>query len=190
MKKNIDFPIIFSFVFLFLGTSCQDETYHDPLDKFSVTDITWYLSQNSISQSYQDFSLHINPQIVRFSLTSDSLAETNNFSSDSHPTPETDDRILNLEITANRDYYPKFTQGENLTDLFEVEVRYSHTGTQKTYSLSDFLNSNPRFPDSMILRLKEAPSSSGNFAFTVKFEIDGSELQYYEFNTGSVELQL
>lgn len=96
---------------------------------------------------------------------------------------------MNLEITANADYGPTLTQGTNLTEIFDVEVYYARDGERQTYSLTEFLSTDRQFPDQMFLRLNTPPNSTDNFSFIFKFTIDGPELDYFEFNTGSFEIR-
>jgi hypothetical protein len=190
MRKNIKLFLGFYLAFLFIGVACDDDC--GPFaDKYAVTGLVWEIPvQSNDAVDYQDFYIYFRPEGAPFNSTRASNSVNliqSTYACDPVP-PETDDLLLNLEITANRDFSPAYPQGENLVALFDINVTYFREGGQNRFLLSDFLSVNRRFPDATTLRLREAPAAGEEFVFTLKFSIDGTDLNYYEFNTDSFTL--
>ena len=190
MKQNFKYFVGFYLAFLILGVACDDNC--GPFDdKYAVTGLIWEIPvEPDGSVNYQDFYLYVRPEAAFFSpirATSSFNIISKTYACDPVP-PETDDRLLSLEITANRDFNSQYPQGENLVDLFDVNVTYYRTSDYDQFSLADFLSASRKFPDAMTMRLREAPDTGEPFVFTLKFSIDGTDLDYYEFNTDSFTL--
>ena len=189
MKKQLKFFLGFYLAFLVIGVSCNsliDDCGPFP-DKFSVVSIEWD-APNVNSTQYQNYAINIRPTATYFFSRRNSFSLIPQSYACSPIPPETDDRLLNIEITTNEDYSPLYTQGTNLIDLFDVDVSYYRTDERETYSLNQFLSSDRKFPDDMILRLNAPPANAASFSFIIKIYIDGTELDYYEFNTDTVQI--
>ena len=189
MKKQLKFFLGFYFAFLVIGVSCNslDDTCGPFPNKFSVISLEWN-TPTADSMQYQNYTINIQPTATYFFARKNSFSLIPQSYACSPVPPETDDEILNIEITANEDYSPLFTQGTNLIDLFDVDVSYYRTGERETYSLNQFLSTDRKFPDDMVLRLNTPPANAANLSFVVKVYIDGAELDYFEFNTSTIQI--
>lgn len=193
MKKQFNYFIGFYVLFLIAGVSCNSliEDCGPFPDKYNVVSLQWD-SVGTNAVQFQDFVLNIQPVAATFFSSTESkgfqLIEKS-YACSGLP-PETDDLIVNMEIMANNDYSPLYTQGANLIDLFDVEVLYHREGLRDSYSLTEFLSMDRKFPDQMILTLNTPPAASGEFTFVFKVDIDGTELDYYEFNTNSFQIEI
>ncbi len=193
MKKQFKFFLGFYVAFLIFGAACnsliEDDCGPFP-DKYNITSLDWDSSATNNPILFSDLEIKIHTvgdfffsQRSSFNLFTPTYACS--------PIPaETDDLLLNLEITSGADYNPMYTQGTNLIDLFDVEVFYSREGNSETFSLVEFLSMDRKFPDRMILKLNTPPAANGDFSFVFKFTIDGAELDYFEFNTDAFQLQI
>jgi len=193
MKKQFRFFIGFYFLFLIIGASCDsliDDCGPFP-DKYNVVSLEWDATSTNTVQ-FDDLVINIRPMISTFFSSRDS--NTFNLIQQSYACsglpPETDDQLINIEITSNNDYTPLYTQGTNLIDLFDVEVYYSREDNRSTYSLTEFLSEDRKFPDQMTLKLNTPPAVNGEFSFIFKFTIDGAELDYFEFNTNTFNIEI
>ena len=190
MKTKLKHFVVFYLVFLVIGVACDDNC--GPFDdKYAVTGLVWEIPVGQDdSVNYQNFYIYVRPEAAFFTpvrATSSLNIISKSYACDPVP-PETDDLLLNIEITANRDFNAQYPQGENLVDLFDVNVNYYRTNDYNQLPLSEFLSVSRRFPDAMTMRLREAPDTGEPFVFTLKFYIDGTDLDYYEFNTDSFTL--
>jgi hypothetical protein len=159
-------------------------------DKYNITDLEWSGTSANNPVQFNDLEIEINTVgTYFFSMRNSINLFTSAYACTPLP-PETDDMLQNLEITSNADYNALYTQGTNLIDLFDVEVFYSREGNSETFSLTDFLSTDRKFPDRMLLRLNTPPAANGDFSFVFKFTIDGAELDYFEFNTDTFQLQI
>lgn len=190
MKKRIKVFAGLYLAFLLVGVACDDNC--GPFDDtYTITGLVWEVpSSQNTPINYQEFYIYVRPEGAFFNSTrtanSFSLI-SKTYACDPVP-PETNDRLINLEITANRDFSPAYPQGVNLIDLFDVNVTYFRGGRENVFSLNDFVLSNPKFPDAMTMQLKEAPAAGEDFVFTLKFNIDGTDINYAEFNTDDVTI--
>jgi hypothetical protein len=190
MKKNIKYFIGLYLAFLIFGVACDDNC--GPFDeKYAVTGLIWEISKSAdTTVNYEEFYIYVRPEAAFFNpnrTTSSFNVISKTYACDPVP-PETDDRLLNLEITANRNFNAAYPQGVNLVDLFDVDASYLRSGVQNQFSLAEFLAFDRKFPDAMTLRLREAPDAGEPFVFTLKFSIDGTDLDSYEFNTDAVAI--
>jgi len=190
MKQNIKYFVGLYLAFLIIRVACVDNSA--PIDeKYTVTGLVWETPlQTNMPIDFQEFYIYIRPEAalpspVRTTSSFNIISKTYAWDPVS---PETDDLLLNIEITANRDFNSLYTTGENLIDLFDVDVTYFKNSIQNKLSLAEFLSVDRPFPDAMTLRLKQAPDTGAPFVFTLKFSIDGTDLNYYEFNTDAVTL--
>jgi len=191
MKKQFKFFFVFYIAFLVVGAACNsliDDDCGPFPNKFSVTDLEWDTPTSNSSVFYSNLEININPVGTYFFANRNSFSLITQSYACSPIPPETDDRLLNMEITANADYNALYTQGTNLIDIFDVEVFYSRSGERETYSLTEFLSNNRKFPDQMWLRLNTPPQTNTELSFIFKFMIDGAELDYFEFNTATFEI--
>ena len=193
MKKQFKYFFVFYLAFLVFGAACNsliDDDCGPFPNKYNITTLEWDGPSTNNPILFNDLQIEINTVgTYFFSRRSSFNLITSSYACSPIP-PETDDLLLNLEITSNADYSPAYTQGSNLIDLFDVEVFYSRVGNSETYSLSEFLSLDRKFPDRMLLKLTTPPATNGDFSFIFKFIIDGAELDYFEFNTNTFQLQI
>jgi hypothetical protein len=193
MKKQFKYFTGFYVLFLIAGVSCNSliEDCGPFPEKYNVVSLQWD-SVGSNAVQFEDFALTIQPVAASFfsSTKTKSFQWIQKSYACSGLPPETDDLIVNIEITANNDFSPLYTQGTNLIDVFDVEVLYHREGVRDSYALTEFLSMNRKFPDQMILTLNTPPAFSGEFSFVFKINIDGAELDYFEFNTNSFQIAI
>lgn len=103
----------------------------------------------------------------------------------SPPIPSSEDKITDIQIFSNKNYSNEFSSQENISELFDIVVKYPNRGNQR-FRLNEFLAAKPEAPTEIILLPNTAPSSTNSFQFTVKYFQDGLELDKYEFTTDSI----
>ncbi|MEM6379948.1 MAG: hypothetical protein AAF705_17250, partial [Bacteroidota bacterium] len=114
MKTGFNLSIFFCLSLLILGISCQEN--YGPFDeKYNVTDLVWTIPiKVDTPINFQQFSIEIQPEAAPIR----SAGNTENFVprnySEDLMLSDTDDLLLDLKITANRDFNPTHTKGENL----------------------------------------------------------------------------
>lgn len=192
MKKQFKFFFAFYIAFLIVGAACDsliDDDCGPFPNKYSITELAWNAPATNSAVMYDDVEIDINTVGTYFFASRNSFNLITKSYACSPIPPETDDRLLSMEITANADYSPLYTQGTNLIDIFNVEVYYARNDMRQTYSLAEFLSSDRKFPDRMLLRLNTPPATDAEFSFIFKFTIDGAELDYFEFNTTTFEIR-
>lgn len=104
------------------------------------------------------------------------------------PPAVTDDKITDIVITTTIDFNSANVAGANLASLFDVVVTdYFHDDTRT--SLPGFIATQPKVPVNMTLLLVQAPDADAEFAFTVKYYLDGEVIDFYEFTTAKVTIK-
>ena len=209
MKKKIKFLIISYTLILFLGIiSCGDDCGPFP-DSLKVNSLDWktykinhsgvtgtYLELLEINENsvlFNEYSIKITPEKESyFSLRSEfnSFSLINSaYACDPVP-PETTNKIENIEISSNIDFNLEYLKNKNLTSLFNIIILDNEKDIYyEKFDLKEYLLSNPKVPTEMILILKEPPLNTSDFEFTIKFNQDGKDNDYFEFTTNPIEIR-
>lgn len=211
MVKKIRFFIISYLCFLVLSIfSCNDGCGPFP-DKSKVINIVFSTHQITFEQSSGGSVLHISDiqentvPYSKFSIFLESQKEMyysmrqksfsmsliNTAYACSPAFPETNDILEDIEVITHNDFNENYLAGENIAPLFDVIVtdEFNYIYNEKM-DLELYLATSPRVPEKMILILKEAPLELTEHVFTVKYYQDGLDIDYLEFETPAVQLEL
>lgn len=101
--------------------------------------------------------------------------------------PISEEPITNIVITSEQDFNSNYPAGTDLKPLFDTYVAYFAEGYFRQ-SLTDYLQVSPRVADQTTFFLNTPPSRNANFTFTIRYILDGQELDVYEYTTGTVEI--
>jgi hypothetical protein len=178
--------------------SCDDcGPFHD---KFKVTSIDWNayrvtLSADNITLSeitngvtFDQLGIDLKPKTqTYFSFIINNYNLTTGLYACSPIEPTTDDKIINIEITANKDFSDEYPQGTDLSGLFDIVISDWYRGIYADkFDLKEYLQTTPFVTQEMTLILKHAPQITDEYSFTVKYFQDGVDLDYSEFTTNDI----
>jgi len=201
MKSKLKTTSLIYIIFLFTGIfSCTD---CGPFpDKSRVKNI--FLNMYRINTNNGiDFSNIENNEIVYDKLAFEITPEIDNYFSFKNklysfsfiqnayacdPTPpEMVDKIENIELISNNSYNDTFPANTNLSEIVNVIIP---SITNESISLNEYLQTNPTFPNSLILILNEAPDTNRIHRFTLKIFTNGQLLNYKEYEFEPIEVKV
>jgi hypothetical protein len=201
MNKKV-FTIFIGYFLLTVITgliSCDDNCGPFP-NKFKVTSIDWNtyrvtlsadniaLSEITTGVAFNQFGIHLKPKTQSyFSFIINSCSLTTGLYACSPLEPTTDDKIIDIEITADKDFSNEYPQGTDLSGLFDIVISDWYRGIYADkYDLKEYLQTTPFVTQEMTLILKHAPQITDEYSFTVKYFQDGVDLDYSEFTTEDI----
>jgi len=209
-KKTLFIYISIVGIFIILTVSCNiTGTDCGPFTNYNykITDFTTSLKQiaytDPISQDVQlsslekdtlvfsELAIHMIPNTESYTAQAKPEFNLSFFETAyacSPPIPSSEDKITDIQIFSNKDYSNEFSSQNNLSELFDIIVRYPNRSNQRV-SLSEFLTSNPEAPTEIVLIPTTAPSTTNSFQLTIKYFQDGLELDHYEFTTNSIVIK-
>jgi len=101
----------------------------------------------------------------------------------------TNDRIKDIEITADKNFDDNHPKGSNLAEYFDIVVTYRHTKAfEIKYDLKKYLDRKPIVPNQMVLILKVKPKRDIKIAFSIKYLQDGALMNAKSIQFKSVTL--
>ncbi|MCC5925063.1 MAG: hypothetical protein JJU41_00765 [Bacteroidetes bacterium] len=103
------------------------------------------------------------------------------------PNITSDERVLNISITADKDYTPEFPAGSELRSLFNVYTIYLAIGAT-TQSLESYLQGEPTVADQTTFLLNTPPQLAEDIRFTITYELDGEKLREFSYTTDARRL--
>jgi hypothetical protein len=201
MNKKV-FTIFTGYILLTVTTgliSCVDDCGPFP-DKFKVTSIDWNtykvtlttdnltLSEITNGVTFNQLGIDLKPKTqTYFSFIINSLSLTTGLYACSPLEPTTDDKTIDIKITANKDFTEEYPQGTDLSGLFDIVISDWYRGIYADkYDLKEYLQTTPFVTQEMTLILKSAPQTTDEYRFTVKYFQDGVDLDYSEFTTNNI----
>jgi hypothetical protein len=98
------------------------------------------------------------------------------------PVLVSDERVLNISITADKDYTPEFPAGTELRSLFNVYTIYMAIGAN-TQTLESYLASEPTVADQTTFLLNTPPNLNEDIRFTIIYELDGEKIQEFTYTS-------
>jgi hypothetical protein len=169
-------------------------------DKFKVTSIDWNtykvtftpdnltLSEIINGVSFNQLGIYLKPKTqTYFSFEKSNYTLITGLYACDPLIPTTDDRIINIEITANKDFSDDYPLGTDLSALFDIVISDWHTNiSTEKYDLKEYLQTNPFVSQEMTLILKYAPQTTDEYKFTIKYYQDGVDLDYSEYTTDDI----
>ena len=195
------FTIFIGYFFLtaITGLMSCDDCGPSP-DKFKVTSIDWSIYEVTLTTGnltlseitngvpFNQLGIHLNPQTqAYFSFIKNKFSLTTGLYACSPRDPVTDDKIIDIQITTDKDFSDEHPQGTDLSGLFDIVISDWYTGVSAVkYDLKEYLQTNPLVPQEMTLILKHAPQTTGEYKFTIKYFQEGVELDYSEFTTSDI----
>ncbi len=93
------------------------------------------------------------------------------------PEPGEVDRIIKVEIIANRDYDALHKAGNDVSDLFRFNTNSSISRLE--LSETEYIYMGERF-DQILFTLHNPPAVEGEYSFTIKLMIDGHQINHAE----------
>lgn len=167
-------------------------------DKFKVTSIVWgtyqvtftktgslTLSEITSGVTFDQLGINLGPQTQTFfsSVKYDYTLATGLYAC-SPPRVVTDEKIVGIEVSANKAFSDQYPQGADLSGLFDVAIaEWERGGLVDRYDLKEYIQTKPFVPQGMTLILKVAPQTTDTFRFTIKYYQDGADLDFAEFTT-------
>jgi hypothetical protein len=199
---NIKIFLIFSGYFLLTvitGLMSCDDCRPGP-DKFKVTSINWntykvtlttgnlVLSEITNGVTFNQLGIHLKPQIqTYFSFKKNNYSLTTGLYACSPIDPTTNEKIINIEITSNKDFTDEHPQGTDISELFDIVISNWYKGiSADKYDLKEYIRTNPFVTKEMTLILKHAPQTTDEYKFTIKYFQAGAVLDYSEFTTSDI----
>ena len=169
-------------------------------DKFKVTSIDWNtykatltaenltLSQITSGVTYNELGINLKPKTQSyFSLIKNNYVLTTGLYACRELLPTTDDKIIDIKITTNKDFSDEYPQETDISELFDIVINDWYNGiAANKYDLKEYLQTNPLVPREMTLILKQAPQITDEYRFTIKYFQDGVDLDYSEFTTSDI----
>jgi hypothetical protein len=204
METSMNIKIFLVFIGYFLLTivtglmSC-DDCGPGP-DKFKVTAINWNankvtwvkgniaLSEITNGVMFNQLGIHLKPQIqTYYSFKKNNYSFTTGLYACSPIDPTTDEKLINIVITTNKDFTDEHPQGTDISGLFDIVVSDWYRGvTADKYDLNEYLQTTPFVSKEMTLILKHAPQTTDEYKFTIKYYQDGVDFDYSEFTTSDI----
>lgn len=102
--------------------------------------------------------------------------------------PIIEDNIDSITIVSDNSYDYKHVANANLTDLFNITYEYLYGKPNETMPLNEFLATNPKVPNQMVLKLSSAPDVITSSEFTLNIYLKGSTTNKFTYKTPKVKI--